>query len=59
VSQFASVNTLLDKYKDPSALGGYVQYTAAVKTADAPTLSTAVEALHENLALIAEKVATA
>jgi iron uptake system component EfeO len=59
VSQFASVNTLLDKYKDPSALGGYVQYTAAVKTADAPALSTAVEALHENLALIAEKVATA
>jgi iron uptake system component EfeO len=59
VSQFASVNALLDKYKNPSALGGYVPYTAAVKAADAPTLSTAVEALHENLALIAEKVATA
>jgi iron uptake system component EfeO len=59
VAQFASVNTLLDKYKDPSALGGYVRYTAAVRTADAPTLSAAVEALHENLAKIAEKVATA
>jgi iron uptake system component EfeO len=59
VSQFTSVNTLLDKYKDPSALGGYVAYTAAVKAADAPTLSAAVEALHENLAKIAEKVATA
>ena len=59
VSQFASVNTLLAKYKDPSALGGYVRYTAAVKASDAPTLSAAVEALHENLAKIAEKVATA
>jgi iron uptake system component EfeO len=59
VSQFAGVNALLDKYKDPSALGGYVRYTAAVRAADAPTLSAAVAALHENLALIAEKVATA
>ena len=59
VSQFAGVNTLLDKYKDPTALGGYVSYTASVKAADAPTLSAAVEALHENLAQIAAKVATA
>jgi len=59
VSQFASVNTLLDKYKDPTALGGYVPYTAAIRTADGPTLSAAVEALHENLASLAAKVATA
>jgi iron uptake system component EfeO len=59
VTQFAAVNTLLDKYKDPGALGGYVSYTAAVRTADGPTLSAAVEALHENLATIAAKVATA
>jgi iron uptake system component EfeO len=59
VTQFNSVNTLLDKYKDPSALGGYVSYTASVKAADAPTLSAAVEALHENLSQIAAKVATA
>jgi iron uptake system component EfeO len=59
VAQFASVNTLLDKYKDPSALGGYVSYTAAIRTADGPTLSAAVEALHENLATLAAKVATA
>lgn len=57
--QFASVNALLDKYKDPSALGGYVSYTAAVRAADGPTLSAAVEALHENLATLAAKVATA
>jgi iron uptake system component EfeO len=59
VTQFDSVNTLLDKYKDPSGLGGYVLYTAAIKKADAPALSAAVEALHENLAKIAQKVATA
>jgi iron uptake system component EfeO len=59
VSQFASVNALLDKYKNPTALGGYVPYTASVKAADAPALSAAVEALHENLAQIAAKVATA
>jgi iron uptake system component EfeO len=59
VSQFASVNALLDKYKDPSALGGYVSYTPAIRTADGPTLSAAVEALHENLATLAAKVATA
>jgi iron uptake system component EfeO len=59
VTQFAAVNALLGKYKDPTALGGYVSYTAAVRTADGPTLSAAVEALHENLALIAAKVATA
>jgi iron uptake system component EfeO len=59
VTQFAAVNTLLDKYKDPSALGGYVSYTAALRTSDGPTLSAAVEALHENLATIAAKVATA
>jgi iron uptake system component EfeO len=59
VAQFASVNALLDKYKDPTALGGYVSYTAAIRASDGPTLSAAVEALHENLASIAAKVATA
>jgi iron uptake system component EfeO len=59
VTQFAAVNTLLDKYKDPTALGGYVSYTAALRASDGPTLSAAVEALHEQLATIAAKVATA
>jgi iron uptake system component EfeO len=58
-AEFASVNALLDTYKDPSSLGGYVRYTAALKATDAAKLSTAVEALHEDLAKIAEKVATA
>ncbi len=59
VKEFATVNSLLDTYKDPTAPGGYVLYTAAIKKADGPTLSKAVEALHEDLAKIAEKVATA
>jgi iron uptake system component EfeO len=58
-AEFAAVTTLLDKYKDPSSLGGYIRYTAKVKATDAPSLSKAVEALHEDLARIAEKVATA
>ncbi|MDQ1546774.1 MAG: iron uptake system component EfeO [Actinomycetota bacterium] len=59
VTQFGAVNTLLDKYKDPTALGGYVSYTSAIRASDGPGLSASVEALHESLATIAAKVATA
>ncbi len=58
-SQFTQVNALLEKYKDPSAPGGYVTYTAALRTTDAATLSQAVQALQDPLSKIAEKVATA
>ncbi|MCU1415742.1 MAG: peptidase family protein [Microbacteriaceae bacterium] len=58
-TQFANVTTLLDKYKDPTAPGGYVTYTAALKATDAATLSQAVQALQDPLSKIAEKVATA
>ncbi|MES2170677.1 MAG: iron uptake system protein EfeO [Actinomycetota bacterium] len=58
-TQFATVTTLLDKYKDPSAPGGYVTYTAAIRTSDAATLSQAVQALQDPLSTVAEKVATA
>ncbi len=58
-TQFANVTTLLDKYKDPTAPGGYVTYTAALKASDAATLSQAVQALQDPLSKIAEKVATA
>jgi iron uptake system component EfeO len=59
VGQFATVNTLLDKYKDPNALGGYVSYTSAVKVADGAAFSAAVQPLQANLATLAAKVATA
>jgi iron uptake system component EfeO len=58
-TQFSNVTTLLDKYKDPTAPGGYVTYTAALKASDAATLSQAVQALQDPLSKIAEKVATA
>jgi iron uptake system component EfeO len=58
-TQFTNVNTLLDKYKDPSQPGGYVIYTPALKATDAGTLSQAVQALQDPLSKIAEKVATA
>lgn len=58
-AQFAKVNQLLDTYRDSSQLGGYKQYTAALKASDAAKLSHAVQALQEPLSQIAERVATA
>ena len=58
-TQFTRVNTLLDTYRDPSAIGGYVTYTAALRASDANTLSQAVQALQDPLSRLAEKVATA
>ncbi|MFT4080981.1 MAG: EfeM/EfeO family lipoprotein [Nocardioides sp.] len=57
--RFAAVDKLLESYKDSQALGGYQRYTAAVKKADANTLSQTVQALQEPLSRLAEKVATA
>ncbi len=58
-TQFTAVNALLEKYKDPSAAGGYVTYTSELRATDAGTLSQAVQALQDPLSKIAEKVATA
>lgn len=57
--RFDDVNALLERYKDPSALGGYRPYTAALRKSDAPEMSRRVQALAEALAGLAEKVATA
>ncbi|NEM90616.1 iron uptake system protein EfeO [Galbitalea soli] len=57
--EFSTVTELLARHRDASALGGYARYTAALREQAAPGLSRAVEALHERLATIAEKVATA
>ena len=59
VTGFDAVNTLLDKYRDPTALGGYLSYTDAIRAADGPALAASVEALHQNLSTIAAKVASA
>ena len=58
-TQFGTVNALLDTYRDPAAPGGYKSYTDALKAADGPKLSKAVQALQEPLSQIAQKVATA
>lgn len=60
VSQrFDDVQALLKTYEDPTALGGYRPYTAALKASDSAKLSQAIQALQEPLSSIAEKVATA
>jgi iron uptake system component EfeO len=58
-TQFDKVNTLLDTYRDPAAIGGYRTYTAELKATDANKLSQAVQALQDPLSRLAEKVATA
>jgi iron uptake system component EfeO len=57
--QFNAVNAMLDQYKDPAGLGGYVTYTPQLRASDANKLSQAVQALQDPLSKIAEKVATA
>jgi iron uptake system component EfeO len=57
--RFDSVNTLLNTYRDPAAVGGYKTYTAKLKKTDANKLSQTVQALQDSLANLAEKVATA
>ncbi|WP_168203748.1 iron uptake system protein EfeO [Humibacter ginsenosidimutans] len=58
-TQFQKVNAMLDTYRDPSAIGGYVTYTPALRASDANKLSQAVQALQDPLSRLAEKVATA
>jgi iron uptake system component EfeO len=57
--QFDDVHTALEGYKDPSELGGYELWTAALRKADAAKLSQDIQALQQPLSQIAEKVATA
>jgi iron uptake system component EfeO len=57
--RFEDVSTLLDRYRDPSRIGGYREYTPELKKTDANKLSQSVQALQDSLAHLAEKVATA
>jgi iron uptake system component EfeO len=57
--RFAAVQSMLETYRDPDALGGYARYTAELRKSDARKLSRAIQTLQEPLAQIAEKVATA
>jgi iron uptake system component EfeO len=54
--QFKDVISTLDGYRDPTALGGYQTYTAALQGRDAPKLTAMVQPLHQSLSLVAQKV---
>lgn len=57
-TQFDTVNTAMESYKDANALGGYKSYTDELKQSDAAKLTQLIQALQAPLAKIAEKVAT-
>jgi iron uptake system component EfeO len=57
--RFDQTETLLDSYRSPHGLGGFVIYTAALRRTDANQLSQSVQALQDSLAKLAEKVVTA
>lgn len=58
-ARFKAVNEMLDTYRDPSAPGGFIRYTAKVRKANAAKLSKVIQTLQEPLSRMAEKVATA
>ena len=57
-TQFETVTTALEDYKDPAALGGFKPYTDELKKTDAAKLTALIQSLQAPLAKIAEKVAT-
>jgi iron uptake system component EfeO len=57
--QFQAVLTVLDGYRDPSALGGYRTYTPALQASDATKLTAVIQPLHQSLSTVAQKVVSA
>lgn len=57
--EYQDVQETLDGYRDSSALGGFKAYTAELKASDSEKLTKAIQPLHDDLASLAEKVATA
>jgi iron uptake system component EfeO len=57
--QFRTVLNVLDGYRDPSALGGYRTYTAALQASDATKLTAVIQPLHQSLSTVAQKVVSA
>ncbi|BBZ68490.1 lipoprotein [Mycolicibacterium insubricum] len=58
-AQFVNVQQAVDKYRDPSAPGGFKPWTPEVRKADAASLTAVIQPLHDSLSTIAQKVATA
>lgn len=57
--QFQAVLSILDGYRDPSALGGYRTYTPALQASDATKLTAVIQPLHQSLSTVAQKVVSA
>ena len=57
--QFQAVLSVLDGYRDPSALGGYRTYTPALQASDATKLTAVIQPLHQSLSTVAQKVVSA
>lgn len=57
--RFQAVLAALDRYRDPSAPGGYQLWTAQLRATDAPALTAVIQPLHESLAAVAQKVVSA
>lgn len=57
--QFQAVLSVLDGYRDPTALGGYRTYTPALRASDAPKLTAVIQPLHQSLSTVAQKVVSA
>jgi len=54
--QFESVQTTLDGYRDPNAIGGFKPYTPELQASDAAKLTASIQPLHESLSAVAQKV---
>jgi iron uptake system component EfeO len=57
--QFRAVLSVLDGYREPSALGGYRTYTPALQASDAAKLTAVIQPLHQSLSTVAQKVVSA
>ena len=57
-TQFETVTTALEDYRDPASLGGWKSYTDELKASDGAKLTALIQALQAPLARISEKVAT-
>ncbi|MFT3715855.1 MAG: EfeM/EfeO family lipoprotein [Gordonia sp. (in: high G+C Gram-positive bacteria)] len=57
--QFQAAQATIDSYRDPSALGGYKEYTPELKASDSAKLQAAIAPLHDSLSTLAEKVVQA
>lgn len=57
--QFQDVVATLNTYRDAAMPGGYRRYTSELRERDTPKLTAVVQALHQSLSAVAQKIVTA